>query len=117
MLGMLKRHEVEILLKAGHAKSEVARLAKTGFRGPSGVGEATRFKPGVSGNPKGISASSRILLGIDNCSGWRIRLGTRRYSNRIKQEAQPMFNLWQSRRCHRTGSINSSGRVLRILLS
>jgi transposase len=27
MLGMLKRHEVEILLKAGHAKSEVARLA------------------------------------------------------------------------------------------
>src|SRR3984893_17851489 len=27
MLGMLKRHEVEILLKAGHAQSEVARLA------------------------------------------------------------------------------------------
>src|SRR5256886_9682456 len=27
MLGMLKRHEVEILLKAGHAKTEVARLA------------------------------------------------------------------------------------------
>jgi transposase len=27
MLGMLKRHEVEILLKAGHRKSEVARLA------------------------------------------------------------------------------------------
>jgi transposase len=27
MLGMLKRHEVEILLKAGHAKIEVARLA------------------------------------------------------------------------------------------
>jgi transposase len=27
MLGMLKRHEVEILLKAGHSKSEVARLA------------------------------------------------------------------------------------------
>jgi len=24
---MLKRHEVEILLKAGHAKAEVARLA------------------------------------------------------------------------------------------
>src|SRR5215472_11006009 len=28
MLGMLKRHEVEILLKAGHAKVEVARLAR-----------------------------------------------------------------------------------------
>src|SRR2546425_6346623 len=27
MLGMLKRHEVEILLKAGHAQTEVARLA------------------------------------------------------------------------------------------
>src|SRR5205807_7013930 len=26
MLGMLKRHEVEILLRAGHAKTEVARL-------------------------------------------------------------------------------------------
>jgi hypothetical protein len=27
MLGMLMRHEVEILLKAGHPKTEVARLA------------------------------------------------------------------------------------------
>src|ERR1700676_348855 len=27
MLGMLKRHEVEILLKAGHSQTEVARLA------------------------------------------------------------------------------------------
>jgi hypothetical protein len=27
-LGMLKRHEVENLLKAGHAKTEVARLAE-----------------------------------------------------------------------------------------
>jgi DNA invertase Pin-like site-specific DNA recombinase len=27
MLSMLKRHEVEILLKAGHGKAEVARLA------------------------------------------------------------------------------------------
>jgi DNA invertase Pin-like site-specific DNA recombinase len=26
MLSMLKRHEVEILLKAGHGKAEVARL-------------------------------------------------------------------------------------------
>jgi hypothetical protein len=31
MLGMLKRHEVEILLKAGHSKAEVARL--TGHAG------------------------------------------------------------------------------------
>jgi hypothetical protein len=27
MLGMLKRHEVEILLKAGHTKTGVVRLA------------------------------------------------------------------------------------------
>jgi len=29
---MLKRHEVEILLKAGHAKAEVARLAGVSVR-------------------------------------------------------------------------------------
>src|SRR5215471_12934609 len=28
-------------------------MSKMGFRGPSGAGEATRFKPGVSGNPQG----------------------------------------------------------------
>jgi DNA invertase Pin-like site-specific DNA recombinase len=29
---MLKRHEVEILLKAGHAKTEVARLSGVSLR-------------------------------------------------------------------------------------
>jgi hypothetical protein len=28
---MLKRHEVEILLKAGHSKTEVARLAEVSW--------------------------------------------------------------------------------------
>jgi transposase len=32
MLGMLKRHEVEILLKAGHPKTEVARLSGVSLR-------------------------------------------------------------------------------------
>jgi transposase len=32
MLAMLKRHEVEILLKAGHAKTEVARLSGVSLR-------------------------------------------------------------------------------------
>ena len=32
MLGMLKRHEIEILLKAGHPKTEVARLAGVSAR-------------------------------------------------------------------------------------
>jgi hypothetical protein len=27
MWGMLKRHEVEVLLKAGHRKTEVARMS------------------------------------------------------------------------------------------
>ena len=29
---MLKRHEIEILLKAGHAKTEVARLSGASLR-------------------------------------------------------------------------------------
>jgi hypothetical protein len=32
MLGMLKRHEVEILQKAGHAKTEVAGLSPFSLR-------------------------------------------------------------------------------------
>src|SRR5207302_1580841 len=32
MLGMLKRHEVEVLLKAGHSQAEVARLTEVGLR-------------------------------------------------------------------------------------
>jgi branched-subunit amino acid transport protein len=32
---MLKRHEVEILLKAGHAKTEVARLSGVSLRCPA----------------------------------------------------------------------------------
>ena len=32
MLGMLKRHEIEILLKAGHSKVEVARLSGASLR-------------------------------------------------------------------------------------
>ena len=32
MLGMLKRHEVEVLLKAGHSKTEVARLSGVSLR-------------------------------------------------------------------------------------
>jgi transposase len=32
MLGMLKRHEIEILLKAGHPKTEVARLSGVSLR-------------------------------------------------------------------------------------
>src|SRR5437899_7602919 len=39
MLGMLKRHEVEILLKAGHAKTEIARLSGVSLRSVKGIEE------------------------------------------------------------------------------
>jgi hypothetical protein len=39
MLGMLKRHEVEILLKAGHAKTEAARLSGVSLRSVKRIAE------------------------------------------------------------------------------
>jgi hypothetical protein len=39
MLGMLKRHEVEILLKAGHAKTEVSRLSGVSLRSVKRIAE------------------------------------------------------------------------------
>jgi transposase len=39
MLGMLKRHEVETLLKAGHAKTEVARLSGVSLRSVKRIAE------------------------------------------------------------------------------
>src|SRR2546425_1927188 len=39
MLRMLKRHEVEILLKAGHPKTEVARLSGVSLRSVERIGE------------------------------------------------------------------------------
>src|SRR4029077_20920110 len=39
MLGMLKRHEVEILLKASHSKAEVARLAGVSLRSVNRIAE------------------------------------------------------------------------------
>jgi len=39
MLAMLKRHEVEILLKAGHAKTEVGRLSGVSLRSVKRIAE------------------------------------------------------------------------------
>jgi transposase len=39
MLGMLKRHEVQILLKAGHPKTEVARLSGVSLRSVNRIAE------------------------------------------------------------------------------
>src|ERR1700731_559471 len=51
MLGMLKRHEVEILLKAGHSKAEAARLAGVSLRSVNRIAKEARsfldFKSGL----------------------------------------------------------------------
>jgi transposase len=39
MLAMLRRHEVEILLKAGHSKTEVARLSGVSLRSVKRIAE------------------------------------------------------------------------------
>ena len=44
MLGMLKRHEVTILLKAGHPKAEVARLSGVSLRSVNLCLVETRFR-------------------------------------------------------------------------
>ena len=48
-LGAKKRGEIKKIKQ----NFRIMKMSKTGFRGPSGTGEATRFKPGISGNPKG----------------------------------------------------------------
>ena len=37
-------------------------MSKAALRGPPGAGEATRFKPGVSGNPKGRPRKNTLLF-------------------------------------------------------
>ena len=50
-------------------------MSRTGFRGPSGAGEATRFKPGVSGNPKGRPRKNTVkfrhLIEAGKPTRWR----------------------------------------------
>ncbi len=57
MLGMLKRHEVEILLKAGHAKTEVARLSGVSLRS---VNRIAQEKPVVHVDDKAERSERQI---------------------------------------------------------
>jgi hypothetical protein len=41
MLAMLKRHEIQVLLKAGHSQLEVARLAGVSRRSVQRIAEET----------------------------------------------------------------------------
>jgi hypothetical protein len=54
MLRMLRRHEAEILLKAGHAKTEVARLAA----GCRTCQNFRNWRAGISGNPHQATANA-----------------------------------------------------------
>jgi len=73
MLGMLKRHEVEILLKAGHAKTEVARLSSVSLRTVNRIAEespvvhvddvAERAKRQI-GRPSTVASFRKQVVGI-----------------------------------------------------
>src|SRR5215472_11359856 len=73
MLGMLKRHEVEILLKAGHPKTEVARLAGVSLCSVKRIAEETpvvhvddaaeREKRGI-GRPSLVANFRKLVVAI-----------------------------------------------------
>ena len=70
---MLKRHEVEILLKAGHARTEVARLSGVSLRSVKRIGqeqpvvhvddEAERSKRHI-GRPSTVQNFRKQVVGI-----------------------------------------------------
>ena len=62
---MLKRHEISVLLKAGHSKIEVARLAGVSLRSVKRVvkeGDIQRSTtpPSISSEALGVRVGSRI---------------------------------------------------------
>src|SRR5262249_44567143 len=73
MLGMLKRHEVAILLKAGHRKTEIARLSGVSLRSVQRIAEespvlqvddaAERAKRQI-GRPSAVSNFRKQVVGI-----------------------------------------------------
>src|SRR6201997_4853971 len=73
MWAMLKRHEVEILLKAGHAKIEVARLAGVSLRSVKRIAEedpvvhvddtAERVQRGI-GRPRRVENFRKLIVEI-----------------------------------------------------
>jgi transposase len=73
MWGMLKRHEVEILLKAGHPKSEVARLSGVSLRSVHRIAEESpvvhvddageRAKRQI-GRPSTVASFRKQVVGI-----------------------------------------------------
>jgi transposase len=73
MLGMLKRHEIEILLKAGHRKTEVARLSGASLRSVKRIAEenpvvhvddvAERAKRQI-GRPSTVATFRKQVIGI-----------------------------------------------------
>jgi hypothetical protein len=73
MLGMLKRHEIEILLKAGHVKTEVARLSAASVRSVKRIAEENPVVPVDDlaeraqrqiGRPSTVASFRKQVIGI-----------------------------------------------------
>jgi len=74
MLGMLKRHEIKVLLKAGHSRAEVAKLAGVSVRSVKRVAKEGDVEhvddvaePRISGNPPSISWRRNPISGLSRC--------------------------------------------------
>jgi hypothetical protein len=94
MIGMLKRHEVEILLEAGHSQSEVARLTGVGLRSVrriakeppvSDVDDAAEREKRRIGRPN-LVENFRFWNRSPTCPRWKFSGGCAR---RAMREARP----------------------------
>lgn len=65
---MLKRHEVEILLKAGHAKTEVARVSGVSLRSVKRIAEESSVVHVDDAKERALS--SAFLSSSRCCGGW-----------------------------------------------
>jgi hypothetical protein len=107
MLGMLKRHEVEILLRAGHSKAEVARLAGVSLCSVKRIAEETpvvhvddaaeREKRRI-GRPSIVEDFRKIIVKIleqkSDLPLWRSFAGL---AKQATKEARPPCTLWWPR--------------------
>ncbi len=63
---MLKRHEVEILLKAGHLQTEVARLTGVSVRSVQRIAEEAPIQWDFSRGKAGRRPVPKLALGTDD---------------------------------------------------
>src|SRR6516225_10072039 len=105
MWGMLKRHEVEVLLKAGHRKTEVARMSGVSLRSVKRIAEEEAVvhvwmtRPNETNDRSAGPAQYRISG--NRCSGFSRRVPTcRRWRScagcerRDIRGARRRFTIW-----------------------